>query len=100
MNELYFRTKTLYEKQGGAYPDPVTKLTWDYGPKDASGNVTVVDTHLIAKEINGYFLEDKQIKDTIYKKGTLVPSFAFRRMMVQLPLETGSTATPIQKRAI
>jgi len=77
MNDLYFRVKTLYEKEGGAYPDPITKLAWDYGPKDGSGKVTEVNTHLIAKEINGYFLEDKEIKGTIYKKGTLVPSFAF-----------------------
>jgi formate dehydrogenase-N alpha subunit len=77
MNDLFFRVKSLYEKEGGAYPDPVIKLAWDYGPKNASGKVTEVDTHLIAKEINGYFLEDKQIKDTLYKKGTLVPSFAF-----------------------
>ena len=77
MNDLFFRVKSLYEKEGGAYPDPVTKLSWDYGPKDASGKVTEVDTHLIAKEINGYFLEDKEVKGKLYKKGTLVPSFAF-----------------------
>ena len=77
MNELFCRVKGLYEKEGGAYPDPVVKLAWDYGPKDASGKVTKVDTHLIAKEINGYFMEDKEIKGTLYKKGTLVPSFAF-----------------------
>ncbi len=77
MNDLFFRVKALYEKEGGAYPDPVTKLAWDYGPKDANGKVTEVDTHLIAKEINGYFLEDKEIKGKLYKKGTLVPSFAF-----------------------
>jgi anaerobic selenocysteine-containing dehydrogenase len=77
MNDLFFRTKALYEKEGGAYPDPITKLAWDYGPKDASGKVTEIDTHLIAKEINGYFLEDKEVKGKLYKKGTLVPSFAF-----------------------
>ena len=77
MNDLFFKVKKLYEKEGGAYPDPITKLAWDYGPKDANGKVTEIDTHLIAKEINGYFLEDKEIKGTVYKKGTLVPSFAF-----------------------
>jgi len=77
INDLFFRVKKLYEKEGGAYPEPITKLAWDYGPKDISGKVTKVDTHLIAKEINGYFLEDKEIKGTVYKKGTLVPSFAF-----------------------
>jgi formate dehydrogenase major subunit len=77
VNELYFRVKALYEKDGGAYPDPVVKLDWSYGPKDAGGNITEVDTHLIAKEINGYFMEDKEVKGKFFKKGTLVPSFAF-----------------------
>jgi formate dehydrogenase major subunit len=77
MNDLFFRVKKLYEKEGGVYPDPIVKLTWDYGPEDGNGKVTEVDTHLIAKEINGYFLEDKEIKGKVYKKGTLVPSFAF-----------------------
>ena len=77
MNELYFRVKSLYEKEDGAYPDPITKLAWEYGPKDSGGKITEVDTHLIAKEINGYFLQDKEVKGKLYKKGTLVPSFAF-----------------------
>lgn len=70
MDELYWRVKELYEKEGGTYPDPVVKLDWSYGGKGK------ISTHEIAKEINGYFLEDKQIGDTLYKKGTLVPSFA------------------------
>ncbi len=77
INELYWRVKKLYDTDGGAYPDPVTKLSWDYGPKDFMGKVTNIDAHEIAKEINGYFLEDVDIKGTVYKKGTLVPSFAF-----------------------
>jgi formate dehydrogenase major subunit len=31
----------------------------------------------VAKEINGYFLKDVTIKGKTFKKGTLVPSFAF-----------------------
>ena len=76
INDLFFRVKKLYEKDGGAYPDPVTKLAWDYGPKDSQGKVTEIDTHLIAKEINGYFLKDTVTKGVLRKKGTLVPSFA------------------------
>lgn len=76
INELYFRVKALYEKQGGAVPDPVVKLDWNYGPKDAGGRVTHMDPHAVAREINGYFLEGKEIDGTLYKKGTLVPSFA------------------------
>jgi formate dehydrogenase major subunit len=77
MNELFFRVRKLYEKEGGPFPDPVAKLSWDYGRRGPDGKVTEVDTRAIAKEINGYFLEDTEVKGTIYKKGTLVPSFAF-----------------------
>ncbi len=77
INDLFYRVKSLYENEGGTYPDPVVKLDWNYGPKDADGKVTQVDTHMIAKEINGYFLEDKEVKGKLYRKGTLVPSFAF-----------------------
>jgi formate dehydrogenase major subunit len=77
MNELYFRVAELYRKEGGAYPDPITKLSWDYGFKGVDGKVRHVDIHAVAKEINGYFLEDREIKGKQYKKGDLVPSFAF-----------------------
>ncbi len=77
INELYFRVKKLYEKEGGVYPDPILKLTWDYGPKDEKGFVKKIDTHLIAKEVNGYFLKDTYVKGKFFKAGTLVPSFAY-----------------------
>jgi formate dehydrogenase major subunit len=80
MNELYFKVKELYKKEGGAYPDPIMNLTWNYGERDAAGKVKHVDIHTVAKEINGYFLED--VYDTkvdppklIGKKGALVTSF-------------------------
>ena len=77
MNELQYRVKKLYEKEDGVYPDPVVKLDWSYGSKDGDGKITHVDTHMIAKEINGFFLKDTTVKGKTYKKGTLVPSFAF-----------------------
>ena len=82
INELYFKVKELYKKEGGAYPDPIVNLSWEYGEQDAAGKVKHVDTHAVAKEINGYYLED--VYDTkvdppelIGKKGDLVKSFAF-----------------------
>jgi formate dehydrogenase major subunit len=33
MNELQFRVKSLYQKQGGKFPDPILGLTWNYGEK-------------------------------------------------------------------
>jgi formate dehydrogenase major subunit len=82
INELFFKVKELYKKEGGAYPDPVVNLSWNYGEKDASGMVKHVDTHAIAKEINGYYLEDvyntKVVPAKLVgKKGELVKSFAF-----------------------
>ncbi|OGW28344.1 MAG: formate dehydrogenase-N subunit alpha [Nitrospirae bacterium GWC2_57_13] len=78
MNELYFRVKKLYQKEGGAYSAPILNLTWDYGRKNAEGKVEEVNTHLVAREINGYYLEDVFDKKTgkqLGKKGELCASF-------------------------
>ncbi len=77
ITELFYKVKELYEKDGGPLSEAITKMTWDYGPKGFDGKVHQVDANYIAKEINGYFLEDREIKGTLYKKGSLVPSFAF-----------------------
>ena len=57
MNELYFRVKKLYQK-GGKFPAPILNLTWDYGEKSPGGKIKHIDIHRVAKEINGYYLED------------------------------------------
>ncbi len=77
MSELQYRVRKLYADQGGAFPDPIMKLSWNYGFKGFDGKIEKLDIHSVAKEINGYFLEDKEIKGKLYKKGELVPSFAF-----------------------
>jgi len=81
MNELYFRVKKLYEQEKGAFPEPIVNLTWDYGEKDRQGKIKHINIHLVAKEINGYYLEDVYDKDgkLIGKKGELVPSFVLLR---------------------
>jgi len=63
--------KALYEKEGGALPEPIAGLKWDYISDGA------YDAHKVAKEINGYFLKETTVKGKTYAKGTLVPSFAF-----------------------
>lgn len=74
--EMFTRIVTklqeLYKKDGGKFPDPIVNLKWDY--KDAKGNF---DTHKMAKEQNGYFLKDVEVAGKKFKKGDLVPSFAF-----------------------
>ena len=64
------RIKQAYAT-GGVFPAPILNLKWDY---ETSG---AYDPHKAAKEINGYFQRDVTIKGKLYKKGTLVPSFAF-----------------------
>ena len=77
ITELHYKLKDLYEKEGGPLAEAITKLSWDYGPKGADGRIRHLDTHMIAKEINGYFLKDTTVKGKTFKKGTLVPSFAY-----------------------
>ena len=79
-NELFFKVRELYKKEGGAFPDPILNLSWEYGEKDGAGKVKHVDVHAVAKEINGYWLEDVYDKKVdppklIGKKGDLVTSF-------------------------
>ena len=80
LNELQFRVKKLYEKEKGVFPEPIVNLTWEYGEKDKQGKVKEVDIHRVAREINGYYLEDVYDKKAdppklIGKKGDLVPNF-------------------------
>ena len=80
MNELYFRVKKLYQKQGGKFTEPIVNLTWDYGKKGSDGKIKKLDIHSVAKEINGYYLEDLVDKKaappkTIGKKGHLATNF-------------------------
>jgi len=50
MYELFKKVRTLYEKDKGAFPEPILNLKWDY---ETSGHF---DIHKVAKEINGYDL--------------------------------------------
>jgi len=84
ITELYYKVKELYEKEGGPLKEAYTKMTWNYGAKDLSGHIKHLDVHAIAKEINGFFLEDKKVEVPNkkgefreFKKGDPVPAFAF-----------------------
>jgi len=70
--ELGSKLKELYEKSG-TLPDPIRNLKWDYMTDGK------YDSHKVAKEINGYFLKnvDFPAKKKTFKKGQLVPSFAY-----------------------
>jgi len=81
ITELFFKVRDLYKKEGGPNAGAITRLTWNYGKFGADGKFHL-DVHAIAKEINGYFLEDRELVDPatkqkkLFKKGTLVPTFA------------------------
>ena len=70
--ELMNEIRKLYKKEGGAYPEPINRLTWD-----SIASHGEFDPHKTAKLINGHFTRDIEIKGKLYKKGEQVPSFAF-----------------------
>lgn len=47
VNQIFKAVRDLYEKEGGALPEAITQMNWDYGDDK-------VDVVKIAKEINGY----------------------------------------------
>jgi formate dehydrogenase major subunit len=70
MVELFEKIRALY-KDGGAFPEPILNMRWDFVNKGK------FDAHAVAKLINGYFEKDTTVKGKSFKKGTLVPSFAY-----------------------
>ncbi|MHB8765237.1 MAG: molybdopterin dinucleotide binding domain-containing protein, partial [Deferrisomatales bacterium] len=58
INDLYLALRALYQKDGGAAPEPLVNLTWDYATAGKAG----VDTALVAQEINGYYWTDPQTR--------------------------------------
>jgi len=72
--ELFGRIRTLYAKEGGAFPDPILKLTWAHRiPRSPSAEE-------LAKEYNGAALAD--VPDPanpgafLVREGEQVPGFA------------------------
>ena len=82
INQIVNRTKALYAKEGGAFPDPIANLTWNYGKVGLDGKIHPPSPREVAKEINGYFIAEKEIEDKAkgeikkFKPGDIVPSFA------------------------
>jgi len=68
--------RELYKKEGGAFPEQILNLKWDY--RDASGKF---DSLKVAKIINGHYTQDVTITDPVTgakeenKKGETVPTF-------------------------
>jgi formate dehydrogenase major subunit len=71
VDQLVKNLKALYKKDKGVFPEPIIDLAWEYG----DGHEPSID--LIAKECNGRFTRDVEIKGESFKKGQQVPSFAY-----------------------
>jgi len=72
MTDLFKKVRYLYRRDRDAvFPEPILNLKWDYTTRGE------FDSHKVAKEINGYFLKDVTVKGKSFKKGDLVPSFAY-----------------------
>ena len=75
--ELFGRLRALYARNGGAFPDPILKLTWNYT------NPANPDPAEVLKEINGYALEDlpdpADPSKSLLRAGQLLPTFAMMR---------------------
>ncbi len=80
INQLMIRLRKLYEADPGPNPDPILKLAWDYG----SGEV---DPHQVAKEVNGWAVND--VKDA--DGNVIVPAGKQVKNFTQL-CDDGSTA--------
>ena len=52
VSELYLKVKELYEAEGGANPEQITKLNWDY--MNAEGHLDITK---VALGINGYVID-------------------------------------------
>jgi len=70
MVELFEKVREMYETDG-KFPEPIKNMRWDF-VKDGK-----FDANSVAKLVNGYFEKDATVKGKSFKKGTLVPSFAY-----------------------
>ena len=74
IGNLYMKLKELYQKEGGAFPDPILKARWPFqNPYHPAAE------EVLALEINGVALDD--IKDdkgnVVVKKGERLPGFIY-----------------------
>lgn len=77
VSELHLRLRALYAKDGGAFPDPIVKLTWTYTRPHNP------DPQEVLKEMNGYALEDipdpADSSKVLLRAGQLLPTFGLMR---------------------
>jgi formate dehydrogenase major subunit len=72
---IFLKVRELYQKEGGAFPDPILKLAWNYtNPQNPSLSE-------VAKELNGRALADvtDAATQTTMKAGQQLPGFSWLR---------------------
>jgi formate dehydrogenase major subunit len=77
MAQIFLRVKALYQKEGGAFADPITNLYWPY--KDPNDPLP----EELAKEMNGYVVETvtdpSDPTKVLLEKGKQVAAFGVLR---------------------
>ncbi len=76
-HELWEELVKLYEEEGGAFPEPITRLSFNNMCKKNEHGHYEFSADQTAKLANGWFTKDVTIKGKSFKKGDQVPSFAY-----------------------
>ena len=71
--QIFLKVRELYKKEGGKFPDPILKLTWNYTDPE---NPSLTE---VLKEINGKTFADAEDSVTTQqlKAGNQIPGFAW-----------------------
>jgi formate dehydrogenase major subunit len=70
MSGIFLRMKEAYRKDGGAFPDPIVNLTWNYAIAESP------TPHELARELNGYTLAPIEAAGTQLPAGKQLDGFA------------------------
>jgi len=62
LNELYKRIKSRYVASGGAFPDPILNLNWNY-----EGTEGIPEAAKVSRELNGYYTADNTVVQNFTK---------------------------------
>lgn len=77
VGNLFTRLRALYQKEGGAFPDPIVNLSWPYRDPNAP------NPEEIAREFNGKAITDladpADATKTVVKAGEQLPGFGLLR---------------------
>jgi formate dehydrogenase major subunit len=71
--QIFLRVRNLYKKDGGAFPDPILNLTWDYADPERPS------AEELAKELNGKALAPVTNGVRTFEAGTQLPDFSWLR---------------------